>query len=977
MATAPTLFTDAMGLSIDRESILAAVGNEAFLRAGTSCVRLPQRMQMQHKKVHGLALSHACSLRRLLLIYCETRDWINAATFLKQGDGCELVIHMSHSALLHLRYDDGECRILELACSTEYSMLYHTSLNGFQYNKLMIISGNGFGEILIWQPRHPVAFNPVTFTKTYPLRLRLKAHNGVIFSIDFNLRAQLLVTTSDDRSLKFWQLNSIPTADWKLCAAAPLRPMFSCFGHSSRVICAIIVMFDGQVFVISGGEDSYICLWSQSGDMLFKRRQQFGAPIWRLGYDSSTFTLYSTSSTGNILAYNLHTALRKNAMNLTSLTTIPMNSTSEFVKNIKYLNTSTIIGLSSKNRLLYMKVSRSSQMDVWKLVIAFPAYKCTVLSVYDRIVATCGYQRVTLLGYNTETDIDTEHFQILYDGIMLEGLIKSFHFLNKDTYLISDEFGNCLILKGLTMEIQASIKISNCREPWITAALLVSPTYLLLSCRNGHTMLYSKNASNHFDLKDTLKCLHGNMGSNMFKFVLSNDNYAYVLSAGHESILKHLRISYTDCRLTIMRRECVPLSWVEASPTFDVLIGFNDNHLVVWSRQHDVLLELQCGGAHRCWDFQLNCNELHIIYVKQKQVFFYSQLLYNNCPERFVSTLQSSWHTRNCNIIQLIQHQNENQSSYMISAGDDNIIKINQLSGHSIIQFQLAELHTHISSVRHLILYPIKSEILPDLWLIFSVGGRAQLCINQIDLKGPVISELCSHTIQSNSASKTISHNARLMAIQVVQHSEIEFGRFSLYLGSADGKIRLLSWRLENPSEVHLQRQIDIDRCPLHLQFLNNNNLLLISTTHGMLYGFDHTLSFKRFQLQLHTTGINALHAVVNDHLLHVLSGGDDENVKHTIIHLTDMTIQHSTAFQDLHNAQVNALTLYPYRGVDQTFEICAYTCSIDKQIFKVNLTTKQYTRIGFTCISDVKGLLLYNNKYLYIYGSGLHVMAL
>ncbi|KAL7742616.1 hypothetical protein ACLKA6_013948 [Drosophila palustris] len=74
-------------------------------------------------------------------------------------------------------------------------------------------------------------------------------------------------------------------ADWKWCAA-PVRPLFSCFGHSSRVICAIIVEYDSEVFVISGGEDSYICIWSQSGDMLFKRRQHFGAPIWRLGYDS-------------------------------------------------------------------------------------------------------------------------------------------------------------------------------------------------------------------------------------------------------------------------------------------------------------------------------------------------------------------------------------------------------------------------------------------------------------------------------------------------------------------------------------------------------------------------------------------------------------------------------------------------------------------------------------------------------------------
>lgn len=72
---------------------------------------------------------------------------------------------------------------------------------------------------------------------------------------------------------------------------------------------------DYQMFVISGGEDSYICIWSQYGDLLFKRRQQFGAPIWRIGYDSRTSTLYSTSSSGNIHAHNLHTVLRKTHQN--------------------------------------------------------------------------------------------------------------------------------------------------------------------------------------------------------------------------------------------------------------------------------------------------------------------------------------------------------------------------------------------------------------------------------------------------------------------------------------------------------------------------------------------------------------------------------------------------------------------------------------------------------------------------------------
>ncbi|KAH8275698.1 hypothetical protein KR044_002969, partial [Drosophila immigrans] len=971
-------------------------GNEAFLLDGNSRVKLPHRSN--HKKVHGFAMSPGNSSTRLLLLNSEaefslykynvdnnempfelqyvgeTQDWINAAIFLdKRGQTDEFVLHMSHGAMMHLEYDDTKClkpdencRILELSCCTDYSLLYHTILQGSQYDELTILSGNGFGEILIWQPRNPVSCSP---TKTFPLLWRLKAHNGVVFYIDYHLASGLMVTASDDRSIKFWQFQD---ENRKEATKAAVRPLFSCFGHSSRVMCAIIIEYGGRVFVVSGGEDSYICVWSQAGDLLFKRRQQQGAPIWRLCFDPESCTIYSTGSTGNIASYNLENVLMDKQMELTRL--MPTISETEFFKNIKYLDSSSssIIGLSSKNRLLYTKLSKSTSdtdtVEVWKLVETdFPPYKFTSLAAHDGIVSLCGYRRVTLLRYNAELD----HFEKIYDNCtILEGMIKSFHFLSKHKYLISDELGNCRLLALQTptnaMQIEGSLRISNGRELWITASLLVASKYLLLSTRNGHVMLYTPQDElepQHFELKDTLKSLHGNMGVNDFKFLKSDRNSAYVLSVGHEPVVKVLRICFSSCQLSVLRRECVPLAWVEASPTQDVLIGFNDNHLVAWSRQNDVLLQLQCGGGHRCWDYQLKCNQLNIIYVKQKQVYCHSQPLYNNSPDRSLSlTLQTRWHKRSCNIIELI-HPSDDRPLYVLSASDDNTIKINQFCRQSLIQ--LAELHTHISSVRHLTLYPINAEI--D-WLIFSVGGRSQLCINQFDLSGPIIRELCSHTIRSN----TNSVDARLMAVQVLRNSAN--GSFSIYLASADGKIRLLRWQLENPSEIHVEHVIDLDRCPLQLQVDNENNLLLITTTNGMLYGYDLTLRFKQFHHKLHTAGINALRAVVDGTYIHILSGGDDEILKYTKIDLIDMNTRQTAEFPHLHNAQINALS--PLFVCQR--DLCAYTCSDDKQIYKVNLSTLKFTRVGFTCISDIKGMLLsHNNTNLCVYGSGLHILAL
>ncbi|KRG07771.1 WD repeat-containing protein 6 isoform X2 [Drosophila mojavensis] len=982
------LFTDALLLNISNNSLFTAIGSQAFFLINSSVIRVTNKMH--YKKIHGSVCNPKCELTGLLLLYAEnefslykydlsqkdifiliyegeTKDWINAAIFLKNEEGCQFALHMAHSSLLRLQYDNtsnlqfGECSILELARCTDYSMLYSTSLYGNSYTKLIIISGNGFGEILIWQPHSPLNFNISTRSFIYPLLMRLKAHNGVVFSIDFNLAAQLLVTTSDDRSLKFWKLVTNPGIKFD---ASSIKPSFSCFGHTARVICAIIAEY-GQVFVISGGEDSNICVWSQTGEMLLKRRQQFGAPVWRLAFDNVSASLYSTGSTGNIYAYNLKSILSPNQAHSEQL--MHMGLSNEYLVKIKYLTNSTIIALSNKNHLFYMRLMNLQKSQIWEPVSIFPSYKCTVLAVCDGLIATCGYKRITLLNYN----VDTGYIELIYDGIKFEGLIQSFHFLSKDLYLISDEYGNCHLLKGNNMEVDSSINISTCRKSWITSAILVNSNCLLMSCRNGKVMIVTRESSPQLQIKHVLKDLHGNMGSIVLKLLRIDDKFAYIISAAHESTLKVICLSLTEYRLTILQRQTVPLTWIEAIPTLDVLIGFNDNHLVVWSHENGVILQFQCGGGHRCWDYKLNNEVLDIIYMKQKHVFHHREQLYNKWSGAFCQILRNKWHIRSCNIIQIVEQENYSQT-YIVSAGDDNIIKISRITGQS---FHLcAELHTHISSVRHLVICPVNSENDGIYWLIFSVGGRAQLCINKFDPNGAVLSELCSHTVRLNSDGNNASLDARLMTISVLQNSK--WGKFSLYVASSDGKIRLLQWELENPLQLFLDYVIDIKRCPIQMQTLNNHNLLLITTTNGMLYGFDRRLRLKRFEQQLHVASINAFETLYDGSHLHILTGGDDEAIKHTIIETTNLSILKSAEISPIHNAQITAMSLHSLQDACQKTELYAYTCSMDKQIYKLNLNTLQHTRIGFTCLSDIKGILN-TNQCLFIYGCGLEVISL
>ncbi|KAH8354752.1 hypothetical protein KR084_006259 [Drosophila pseudotakahashii] len=995
------LISDAFGLDVSPNGVLVGHGDQAVLYSSKAKVEMPVRLR--EGKVRGFAWSSQRRSQRLLLLYSEneyslilrtsssseeddfklvyegeTKDWINAAQFLddddnESNDRRRFVLHTAHSVVLHLEYDlssPGDCNILELARCTDSSILYYTKLHGHSFDKLAVISGNAFGELLVWQTQIPIESESRTdpMMKTYPLLLRLPAHNGVIHSIDFSLDSQLLVTTSDDRSVKFWNIQK--PGDW---TTAKVQPLFSCFGHSSRVMCVeIFEMGKFILFFVIGGEDSYICIWSSSGELLLKRRQHFGAPIWRLGFSRDASTLYSTSSTGNLVAQNLKEILNRPRNSPTMLSSLTDGDANEFVRNLKFVTDELIIGLSSSNRLYYTRIQPdSSQANHWLVASDFPSFKRTVLEVCDGLIATCGHRRITLHRYNPQTN----DFDLLFDGIRMKGTIRSFQFLSRDLYLVSDNLGYCLLLRSHQLCIDSHIALFNNREPWITAALLITDKCLLLGNREGHVMLYHRSSTtSDFQLKDTIKFLHGKMGSNFFKLLSVSNECARVVSGGHEAFLKYLHVSLTDCTLCVGQRESVPLAWVEASPSEDLILGFNDNHIVAWSRQYDVLLQLACGGGNRCWDFRLSDNLLSIAYVKQKRVLFHRNPLYNEVVNRIKDIQPNTWHTRNCNTLRLLGHK---EQSFIVSAGDDNIIKVTKVMKDSLLQ--CAELHSHISTVRCLQAFPYKSDQDSSTWLIFSVGGRSQLCISQLSIdisNGCHITELSTHTLQNVMPTKTKTNTieARLMAIDIARHSVEEY--FSIYVASADGNISHYIWSAAEPSQLDLKSFADLKRCPLSIQWIGNKSILLVSTSNGEVYGFDRTLQTICVQLQLHVTGINTIDIYVNENLLHILSGGDDENIKYTVLNLNSQSVECKTEFLGLHNAQVNALAIHcPPKTVERS-EMYAYTCSIDRQIYRIDLRTHHYSRLGYTCIADVKGMLIDEHQRMYFYGCGLQIRS-
>lgn len=683
----------------------------------------------------------------------------------------------------------------------------------------------------------------------------------------------------------------------------------------------------------------------------------FGAPIWRLGINNNTSILYSTDSSGNIVTCNLNSVVKSH--NNISYALDDLDLKNEFMKRIKFIQKSVVIGLSNMNRLYFMKLS---QRRKWVLMNDFPSYNCTVLEVSNDIIVTCGLRRITIYSFE-----GPRNYKQIFDDERMTGTIRSFIFLCQNYFLVTDDSGSCVLFKGHNLSLDAHICLLYPRDPCITAALIISKNCILLGDRKGRVMVYSRSNEKTFSCKNTLIYREVKFGANFFKLLRLTTFDAYVMFGGHESVLKYLHIGLSECSISVTQRINVPLSWIEAFLGNDIILGFNDNHIVAWSRQYDVLAQIACGGGHRCWDFFINNGIINIVFIRQRKVFFYKNALFNPVSKMIKHLRCNTWHTRNCNILRLLEHSQS--QTLIVSAGDDNVIKVSNFLDNALNQ--CAEIQSHVSSVRCLQAYKLQSN--ENTWIIFSVGGRSQLCISLFKInhfKEFYVHELCTNTLQNTS--KNVSQDSRLMAIEIAKGSLKDC--FLLYIAGSDGRVGQYLWNLKKNTELQFQTDVYIKSCPIKLHWINGD-LLLLTTTSGEIYGFNKTLSEKCFQLQLHETGINTIDTYVVEDLLHILSGGDDEIIKYTILNLQNFEVECDTKFVGLHNTQVNALSIHCPHQWKKKSELLAYTCGIDKQIFKIDLKSQKYERIGFTCIADIKGIEIDDYNRLYLYGSGLQII--
>ncbi|KAG2330926.1 hypothetical protein Bca52824_002106 [Brassica carinata] len=187
-------------------------------------------------------------------------------------------------------WDVKESRVAFEIQSPERCLLYTMRLWGNSISTLRIASGTIFNEIIVWKAAGLDGDNLGNGQYCASHMLRLTGHEGSIFRIVWSLDGSKLVSVSDDRSARIWEIDSQEV----------IGPVL--FGHSVRVWDCCI----SDSLIVTAGEDCTCRIWGMDGTQLEVIKEHTGRGIWRCLYDPKSSLLVTAGFDSAIKVHQLH-----------------------------------------------------------------------------------------------------------------------------------------------------------------------------------------------------------------------------------------------------------------------------------------------------------------------------------------------------------------------------------------------------------------------------------------------------------------------------------------------------------------------------------------------------------------------------------------------------------------------------------------------------------------------------------------------
>ncbi|XP_042476563.1 uncharacterized protein LOC122058127 isoform X2 [Macadamia integrifolia] len=306
--------------------------------------------------------------------------------------------------------------VLDVRCP-ERCLLYSMRLWGSSLKTLHVASGTIYNEIIVWkvvpQGHCPSSGSSVKDSNDHNGSLcnkiqfndqqceaiclsRLIGHEGSIFRIAWSSDGSKLMSVSDDRSARLWNVSALrrdsddlrevvhrgsiglaerkDSFDKKQDAVVPDSVGLVLFGHNSRIWdCSI-----SDSLIVTAGEDCTCHVWGMDGSQLKMIKEHTGRGIWRCLYDPNSSLLITAGFDSSIKVHQLHPSLSSGGSieqngeveqfkDMTEVFTIftpnlsdqlePMDSKSEYVRCLHFTREDAIYVATNHGYLHCVKIS--------------------------------------------------------------------------------------------------------------------------------------------------------------------------------------------------------------------------------------------------------------------------------------------------------------------------------------------------------------------------------------------------------------------------------------------------------------------------------------------------------------------------------------------------------------------------------------------------------------------------------------------
>ncbi|XP_013139419.1 PREDICTED: WD repeat-containing protein 6 [Papilio polytes] len=968
--------TDVTAVKLHKEYVLAGIGSSLYIyKKDTLKVVSIHDKILEGQKIYGIEIFEDGST---LLIFggkqyivlkrsnqesqlfdfspgstvCD--DWLHSGTWLSSTKVALLTAHN----VVQIWDVSKTPLLISQTIGKDNSILYSGLLVPLA-DDVLVFSGTVFSQIIISRCK-----------KEKPLH-HLDGHKGVIFSISCCLKKRIIVTTSDDRSVRIWSVGGIENctiAQYWDCAS--ITCVHELYGHSARVMRSCIT----DQYIVSVGEDSCICFWGD-GILLKRVNHHQNAPIWSVSADGDH--LVTGGGDYGIILHPLST--------VTSFSDSEILKISEGTpKKIVFTARRNVVILKECGDLIYYNmIEKNETLCELKHESTYIMLSISLCKQIIAIADMCGNLNVFIENCKGPAYIS----KIISTKLSIDKILSMDWAGNRQLIICSGSEIYVIAAKSNDVEIISKHCLPYCKERWLTAAMIVD-NLLVVGDRCGNIHFYMKE----FNPIKTFNKVHGRYGPTSIK--MESDE---VITTGRDGTIKYFSISNNENRIKLISSQDVGFPWVEKYLNNGLICGFQERTFVITNKRNNTkIIEVPCGGGHRSWDIVSYFDKINdkyedmikLIYLKHSEL----NIITFQLSKIVTRDIIKGTHSKEINCLKSHILKFDGTRILFISGGEDTTLRISTFIEDN---YQDEAILKQLSSVKTLKTYIINDNKL----LIVSGGGRAQICIksvnfsknnNEINIKvEELVDYLVKGTDKERKGDKTwrncsidFDPETRIMDLEIIQTDK---DTYNIYTGCSDAYIRSFQLQYNEEASFRYLGQVKYHKtCILKTHSIKyfDQIILITCSTRGEISFWDVNEMKTFLVITSNKSGINCIATrIISEDSIIIATGGDDNTIHIKLLNIQDKDFKTAKVTQSwttdkFHCSQITGILI-----IDDIF----VSTSIDQRItvFKLKEDNKEIEFIKqiMTDISDVQGIDLIkyskNNITVCVFGKGVEVITI